>query len=165
MIPANPKNMRSSPMLLDWKTTQDRVSWSVILLLGGGFAMASGCEKSGLSYLIGDSLHVMSELPHSLITVIVCLFSMFLTEFMTNTAAVTILLPVIKEMVSSCLLFLFQSMKSFFPPPSRLRCCIWIHCRWCFRLQWAVPMHSCFQLLPVRMQLYSKRAIWEPKTW
>ncbi|XP_072909181.1 Na(+)/citrate cotransporter-like isoform X2 [Hemitrygon akajei] len=35
-----------SPRLLEWKLVQNKVSWNVVLLLGGGFALARGCEAS-----------------------------------------------------------------------------------------------------------------------
>ena len=100
LIPADPKHLKSSPMLLDWKTTVERVSWGVILLLGGGFAMAKGCEESGLSVWIGNKLATLSNLPKPLITVIMCCITLVMTELTSNTATCTILLPVIKQMVS-----------------------------------------------------------------
>ncbi|KPM09103.1 solute carrier family 13-like protein 3 [Sarcoptes scabiei] len=98
LIPAKPRNLKNSPMLLDWKTTQEKVSWSVILLLGGGFAMAKGCEKSGLSVMLGGSLKIFENFPHSAITMMMCSVALILTELVSNTAAITILLPVIQQM-------------------------------------------------------------------
>lgn len=99
LIPADIEHLRSSPMLLDWKLTQDRISWGVILLLGGGFALAKGCEESGLSQWLGGQLTVMESLSPSMITVVMCSLSMMLTEFTSNTATCTIILPVIYRMV------------------------------------------------------------------
>lgn len=36
-------NSETEP-LLSWKKAQETVPWNIILLLGGGFAMAKGCE-------------------------------------------------------------------------------------------------------------------------
>ena len=101
LIPADPQHLKSSPMLLDWKTTQERVSWGVIMLLGGGFAMAKGCEESGLSMWIGTKLAGLSNLPLALITVIVCTMALVMTELLSNTATATIILPVVRQMVST----------------------------------------------------------------
>lgn len=45
--------------LLDWNAVQRRLPWGLILLLGGGFAMASASEKSSLSTWIGTRLALM----------------------------------------------------------------------------------------------------------
>ena len=37
----------SSEPLITWRTVEKRVPWGIILLLGGGFALAKGCEVSG----------------------------------------------------------------------------------------------------------------------
>lgn len=37
--------------LLSWKKAQETVPWNIILLLGGGFAMAKGCEvRTGVTW-------------------------------------------------------------------------------------------------------------------
>ena len=43
IIPSNPDDS-SSPALLDWKTTQDKIPWNIVLLIGGGFALAEGSK-------------------------------------------------------------------------------------------------------------------------
>lgn len=100
LIPANPSDLSNSPMLLDWKSAQQHVSWSILLLLGGGYAMAHGFTKSGLSQLLGDKLLVLDNLPHTLITLIMCLAALLLTELISNTATCSILLPVVFQVVS-----------------------------------------------------------------
>ena len=103
LIPAKPTQLKSSPALLDWKTTQDSVAWGIIILLGGGFAMAEGAEVSGLSTWMGSQLTVLEELSPFFITVIVCVIALVLTEVMSNTATCTILLPVVKRVVRVCI--------------------------------------------------------------
>ena len=73
ILPSKLDRTQSSPALLDWQTgnNMDNVSldifsfhfsvekklpWGVILLLGGGFALADVTEKSGLSQLLVDQL-------------------------------------------------------------------------------------------------------------
>ena len=43
---------KPSPALLDWNTVEKRLPWGVILLLGGGFALADATGKTGLSKYI-----------------------------------------------------------------------------------------------------------------
>ena len=44
------------PSLLDWQFVQKRFPWGVALLFGGGFALAEGATRSGLSKYVGDQL-------------------------------------------------------------------------------------------------------------
>ena len=45
------------PALLTWKVTQEKVPWGIVLLLGGGFALAKGCEVRPPCRLPGPLLH------------------------------------------------------------------------------------------------------------
>ncbi|XP_054837146.1 Na(+)/dicarboxylate cotransporter 3 [Eublepharis macularius] len=90
-------NTENQP-LLSWRKAEESVPWNIILLLGGGFAMAKGCEESGLSIWIGGRLDPLENLPPPvaviLITVVIALF----TEFASNTATIIIFLPVLAEL-------------------------------------------------------------------
>jgi len=76
----------------DW---YKRVPWSVLLLLGGGFALASAFQESGLSSWLGGQLAGVAGLPPLAIVFLVALSVSFLTEVASNTAATTVLLPVL----------------------------------------------------------------------
>ena len=43
-----------APPLINWKKVQKQLAWDVVLLLGGGFALANMCQATGLSRAIGD---------------------------------------------------------------------------------------------------------------
>ncbi|KAF6089352.1 solute carrier family 13 member 3 [Phyllostomus discolor] len=90
-------NTETEP-LLTWKKAQDTIPWSILLLLGGGFAMAKGCEQSGLSIWISDQLHPLENLPPMLAVLIVTSVVIFFTEFASNTATIIIFLPVLAEL-------------------------------------------------------------------
>lgn len=84
--------------LLSWKKAQECVPWNIILLLGGGFAMAKGCEESGLAVWIGQYLRPLAQVPPAVAVILVTAFLATFTEFASNTATIIIFLPVIVEL-------------------------------------------------------------------
>ncbi|XP_059115750.1 Na(+)/dicarboxylate cotransporter 3 isoform X1 [Peromyscus eremicus] len=90
-------NSETEP-LLSWKKAQETVPWNIILLLGGGFAMAKGCEESGLSAWIGGQLHPLEHVPPVLAVMLITVVIAFFTEFASNTATIIIFLPVLAEL-------------------------------------------------------------------
>ncbi|GAB5557246.1 MAG: DASS family sodium-coupled anion symporter [Schleiferiaceae bacterium] len=78
--------------LLEWSETQE-LPWGILLLFGGGLALASGFKSSGL-------LELMSQLPVSQLSFILLLIAVvfvgiFLTELVSNLALVTTILPIL----------------------------------------------------------------------
>ncbi|XP_072305302.1 Na(+)/dicarboxylate cotransporter 3 [Eucyclogobius newberryi] len=84
--------------LLSWKKAQDSVPWNIILLLGGGFAMAKACEESGLASWIGEHLEPLAQVPPPAAVMLITAFLACFTEFASNTATIIIFLPVIAEL-------------------------------------------------------------------
>ncbi len=95
LIPA--KNQHKSYFLMDWHTAE-RIPWGIILLFGGGFALASGFKVSGLSAFIGQHLSGLQELHPILILLLIVLTITFLTELTSNTATVETFLPILAAM-------------------------------------------------------------------
>uniref|UniRef100_A0A8C1WER2 Solute carrier family 13 member 3 n=1 Tax=Cyprinus carpio TaxID=7962 RepID=A0A8C1WER2_CYPCA len=85
--------------LLSWRKAQECVPWNIILLLGGGFAMAKGCEESGLAVWIGNHLQPLAQVPPAVAVILITAFIACFTEFASNTATIIIFLPVIAELV------------------------------------------------------------------
>lgn len=81
--------------LLDWKTAQQKVSWGVLLLMGGGFALAEGCAKSGLSEWLSEKLTVFGGLPHLAIATILAYITAAVTNVTSNAATATLFLPIV----------------------------------------------------------------------
>lgn len=71
------------------------IPWDVILLFGGGFALAEGFVKSGLSEQIGKSFDFASGMPVIVIIFAISLIVTFLTELTSNTATAQIFLPIL----------------------------------------------------------------------
>ena len=80
--------------LLDWPTAS-QIPWGVLLLFGGGIAIAKAFESSGLSALIGQLVTGLSHWPTLAIIGTVCVTVTFLSEFTSNTATSNILMPVL----------------------------------------------------------------------
>ena len=79
---------------MDWRTAK-KLPWHIILLFGGGFALAQGFTTSGLSAWLGGKLGGLSQLSPILIVALICLTITFLTEFTSNTATAQVMLPVL----------------------------------------------------------------------
>lgn len=88
----------ATPGLITWKFIQQKVPWSLIFLLGGGFALAEGGRESGMATLLGQSLSGLKTLPPLVLLFVVCLTAQTLTEFTSNVAICNIMLPVLAEM-------------------------------------------------------------------
>jgi len=89
---------KNSPPLVDWRTVHDRFPWGVMLLFGGGFALADASKISGLSNWVGEQLTILDVLPNYAVVLIVCLMTGFITEVTSNVATANILLPVLAEL-------------------------------------------------------------------
>jgi sodium-dependent dicarboxylate transporter 2/3/5 len=86
--------------LLDWASAV-RIPWDVILLFGGGFALARGFEASGLADWIGQQLRLFEGAPVLAIIAAVTLLTIFLTEVTSNTATASMLLPIVAALSSA----------------------------------------------------------------
>uniref|UniRef100_A0A673GU15 Solute carrier family 13 member 5-like n=1 Tax=Sinocyclocheilus rhinocerous TaxID=307959 RepID=A0A673GU15_9TELE len=91
-----------SPALLSWKVAQKKLPWNIVLLLGGGFALAKGSEvRSGLSRWLGNQLTPLHSIPPWAIVIILCLLIAIFTECTSNVATATLFLPVLASMSQS----------------------------------------------------------------
>ncbi|XP_032177580.1 solute carrier family 13 member 5 [Mustela erminea] len=86
------------PALLTWKVIQEKVPWGIVLLLGGGFALAKGCEASGLSEWMGKQMEPLRSVPPAAVTLILSLLVAVFTECTSNVATTTLFLPIFASM-------------------------------------------------------------------
>ena len=87
-------------MIMDWQTTS-KLPWNIVLLFGGGFALASGFKESGLSMWVGEQLSGASVLHPIFVVAIISFTVTFLTELTSNTATIEMLLPVLAGLAVS----------------------------------------------------------------
>lgn len=83
--------------LLDWETAAN-IPWGILILFGGGLAIAAAFDQSGLDESIGTSLKAITDLPPILVVLVLCLAVTFLTEVTSNTATATLLMPILAAM-------------------------------------------------------------------
>jgi sodium-dependent dicarboxylate transporter 2/3/5 len=88
-----PVDRKRKVALLDWEHAQ-RAPWGILLLFGGGFAIAKGFEVSGLTHWVGTQLTMLQDVPVILIIATVAFTMTFLTEMTSNTASTTMMLPI-----------------------------------------------------------------------
>ncbi|KAH9524299.1 hypothetical protein Btru_054077, partial [Bulinus truncatus] len=84
--------------LLTWRNVQEKMPWSLYLLLGGGYAIAQAATVSGLSKWLGDQLMVFRSLDQWLVLLIISYIVCFATEVTSNTAIATLMMPILAQM-------------------------------------------------------------------
>ncbi len=99
LIPAGKVHRDSAPLedgtrLLDWEHAR-RISWDVLILFGGGLALAGAFSHTGLAAALGNGLSGLAWLPLIVFVLAIAAMVIFLTELTSNTATVAALLPVI----------------------------------------------------------------------
>ena len=80
--------------LLKWEAAA-KIPWGVLILFGGGIAIASAFMQSGLADHVATQLGVLATLPVWLMILLICLIVTFMTEVTSNTAIASLLMPLL----------------------------------------------------------------------
>ncbi len=91
-----PSKDREGESLLTWDKAL-KLPWGILLLFGGGFALAGGFASSGLSEMVGGQLAGLAGMPVVPLVILVCLLLTFLTEITSNTATTNLILPILAQ--------------------------------------------------------------------
>lgn len=86
--------------LINWEDAV-KIPWGIIILFGGGMAIAQGFQSSGLAEYIGNQLNVIDGFPTWAIILIIVFSMNFLTEITSNLATTAMILPILAPMASS----------------------------------------------------------------
>lgn len=117
--------------ILDW-TTARKIPWGILLLFGGGLAIAAGFSSSGLAAWIGREIQYVSGTQYIVILLMSTGTVNFLTEITSNVATASILLPIMASisealgfhpyglMISSCLAASCAFMLPVATPPNAI---------------------------------------------
>lgn len=89
-----PADWKQGIFLLEWGDTKN-LPWGILLLLGGGLALAGAMDSFGVAHWIGSKLTLFNDIPSWLLVLITVTMIILLSELMSNVATLTAFLPVI----------------------------------------------------------------------
>lgn len=89
-----PTDYAHSHFLLTWEEAT-QIPWGILLLFGGGLAVAESINSSGLAVWLAQQMQIVANLPLILIIGVVILVILFLTEITSNTATAAAFLPLV----------------------------------------------------------------------
>lgn len=95
LIPRKGKDDHGDRMLLGWDFVQQRVPWGVLLLIGGGLAMASGFDSSGLAGIMGRAMAGWSTGSDVAQVGLISFVTTGLSELGSNSAIAGLVLPLL----------------------------------------------------------------------
>ena len=86
--------------LLVWKEA-DRAPWGVIMMFGGGLALAAGITESGLAAWLGEALKPLATVHPIIIAIALTALVIVITEFASNVATASGVMPVVAGLVAA----------------------------------------------------------------
>jgi sodium-dependent dicarboxylate transporter 2/3/5 len=96
VLPAREKGK----FILEWKDVK-RLPFHIILLFGGGFALAKGIEVSGLGDYLATQLHFFKDYPLWMLIAALALLITLLSELASNVATITLMLPILASLAEA----------------------------------------------------------------
>ncbi|MDH7944652.1 SLC13 family permease [Pseudohongiella sp. SYSU M77423] len=92
-----PSRSEAGSRVLMWKDSKE-IPWGILLLFGGGLAIAAGFRSTGLSDWMGSQLTILDGVHLMVMIATAALLILFLTEITSNTATATMILPVVASL-------------------------------------------------------------------
>ncbi len=83
--------------LMDWNTAK-KLPWGVLLLFGGGLAIAAAFKSTGLADWLGDHLSALRHFPFAIILFAAIIMVNYFTEITSNVATASVLLPILASL-------------------------------------------------------------------
>jgi sodium-dependent dicarboxylate transporter 2/3/5 len=90
----------SNKSVLDWGDTK-ALPWGILLLFGGGLALAGTLQASQWFVLLGDQLQSLQGVPFATWLLVMALLGVFATELLSNMALVSALLPLVYSLATA----------------------------------------------------------------
>ncbi|MDW7645642.1 MAG: SLC13 family permease [Desulfuromonadales bacterium] len=89
-----PINMKKNTFVMDWHWAS-KMPWGVLILFGGGLALADGFKVTKLADWIGSQVSLLENAPIFILIVAVAALIIFLTELTSNTATAAMVMPIL----------------------------------------------------------------------
>ena len=89
-----PVNLKKGKFLLDWESAV-KIPWGILILFGGGIALAGGFKSSGLAEWFGSQLSLLGGVPVPIMISITCTTMTFMTELTSNIATTSLFMPIL----------------------------------------------------------------------
>jgi len=150
IIPAgSSQGEKNQGSLLDWDTAKN-IPWDIMILFGGGFALAGGFASSGLTEWLAAQLISLQGLDLMVIVFMIVLMVIFLTEITSNTATSSLLVPVMGAFAVAIQLH-----------PLNLMVAVSLAASFAFMLPVATPPNAIvFSSRQISIQQMSRAGIW-----
>lgn len=96
-----PSGEAGGDRLLSWEEVRHGVPWGVLLLFGGGFALAGAVRATALDAWLAGQLGALAGWPLPLVVLVVCVLTTSATELTSNTATATLLMPIMAALAGA----------------------------------------------------------------
>ncbi|OGG97716.1 MAG: anion transporter [Candidatus Lambdaproteobacteria bacterium RIFOXYD12_FULL_49_8] len=89
-----PIDLKKNEFVMNWHWAS-KLPWGVLILFGGGLALADGFQATGLATWIGSQVKLLDQAPIFLLVLAVTTLIIFLTELTSNTATAAMVMPIL----------------------------------------------------------------------
>ncbi|MBL9153162.1 MAG: SLC13/DASS family transporter [Verrucomicrobiales bacterium] len=100
LIPSGTRQAGGGERLLTTSVFRS-IPWDIVLLFGGGFALAKGFQVSGLAAYVGERFAILEGAPPLAVIAGVCGIMTFLTELTSNAATTEMALPILASIATA----------------------------------------------------------------
>ena len=90
----------SGRAILNWDEA-NRAPWGVIMMFGGGLALAAGIGESGLAQWLGTALEPLRAVHPLVVALVLVAIVVVITEFASNVATASGIIPVVAGIIAA----------------------------------------------------------------
>lgn len=89
-----PVDLKKGEFVMNWEWAV-KLPWGVLILFGGGLALADGFTTTGLAAWLGQQVSLLEQAPVIIILLVLITLIVFLTEITSNTATTAMMMPIL----------------------------------------------------------------------